>query len=170
MKIANQYEGIWDYTDTDVIRLERELEQLSVEEELYEDLVVKIKWVNGSALERSMWLKLLYFRTAHGQTIEDITICNNEANSYALAEEKCIEECVKATESLQEINIANQKKIQELSQLYMKAQKFPLFIHQMSIDQYLQKCDLFVKRAEVYMQKNFKVQVSSCVRLRSTHI
>lgn len=51
VKIANQYEGIWDYTDADVIRLERELEQLSVEEELYEDLVVKIKWVNGSALE-----------------------------------------------------------------------------------------------------------------------
>lgn len=117
-----------------------------------------------------MWFKLLNFRTAHGQTIEDITICNNEANSYALAEEKCIEECVKATESLQEINIANQKKIQELSQLYMKAQKFPLFIHQMSLDQYLQKCDLFVKRAEVYMQKNFKVQVSSCVRLRSNHM
>lgn len=42
-KIAEQYEGIWDYTDVDVIKLERELEQLSVEEEWYEDLVVKMK-------------------------------------------------------------------------------------------------------------------------------
>lgn len=44
-KIAEQYVGIWDYADTDLVKLERELEQLSVEEELYEDLVVKIKWV-----------------------------------------------------------------------------------------------------------------------------
>lgn len=42
-KIAEQYEGIWEYTDTDVIKLERELEQLSIEEELYEDLVTKMK-------------------------------------------------------------------------------------------------------------------------------
>lgn len=43
VKIAEQYVGIWDYTDVDVIKLERELEQLSIEEELYEDLVVKMK-------------------------------------------------------------------------------------------------------------------------------
>lgn len=42
-KTAEQYEGIWDYVDADVVKLERELEQLSVEEELYEDLVVKMK-------------------------------------------------------------------------------------------------------------------------------
>lgn len=42
-KIAEQYAGIWDHTDADLVKLERELEQLSVEEELYEDLVVKMK-------------------------------------------------------------------------------------------------------------------------------
>lgn len=42
-KIAKQYEGIWEYTDADLTKLERELEQLSIAEELYEDLVVKIK-------------------------------------------------------------------------------------------------------------------------------
>lgn len=104
-----------------------------------------------------------YFRTAYSQSIEDITMCNNETKMYASTEEKCIQKCMKAVETLQEINIANQKKIQELSQLYVKAQKYPLFIHQMSLDQYLQKCDLFSKCADVYMQKNFKVQVSQFV-------
>lgn len=42
-RTADQYEGIWDYVNADVVKLERELEQLSVEEELYEDLVVKMK-------------------------------------------------------------------------------------------------------------------------------
>lgn len=79
---------------------------------------------------------------------------------YASTEEKCVEKCMKAVETLQEVNIANQMKIQELSQLYIKAQKYPLFIHQMSLDQYLQKCDLFSKCADIYMQKNFRVQVS----------
>lgn len=92
-------------------------------------------------------------------------MCNNQTKVYASTEEKCVEKCMKAVEMLQEINIANQKKIQELSHLYMKAQKYPLFIHQMSLDQYLQKCDLFSKCADVYMQKNFKVQVSRCVMM-----
>lgn len=97
-------------------------------------------------------------------------MCTNQTKVYASTEEKCVKECVKAMEMLQEINIANQKKIQELSQLYMKAQKYPLFIHQMSLDQYLQKCDLFTKCADVYMQKNFKVQVSRCVAMKDTII
>lgn len=78
-------------------------------------------------------------------------------------EEKCVAKCTNAVEMLQEANIANQKRIQELSQLYMKAQKYPLFIHQMSLGQYLQKCDSFSKCADTYMQKNFKVQVSRFV-------
>lgn len=99
-------------------------------------------------------------RTAYTQTIEDLTMCNNEMKKHESAEEKCVESCVKAVELLQELNIDNQRKIHELSQLHVKTQRYPLFIHQMSLDQYLRKCDLFSKCADVYMQKNFKVQVS----------
>lgn len=41
--IANQYKGIWTYSERDVTDLERELEQLSAKEELYEDLTVQIR-------------------------------------------------------------------------------------------------------------------------------
>lgn len=105
-------------------------------------------------------------RSVHSQTIEDLTLINNELKLYEKSEEKCIEECVKATETLQEINIATQMKIHELSQLYTKAQKYPLFTHQMSLDQYLQKCDQFTKCADIYIQKIIKVQVSRYRQLR----
>lgn len=99
----------------------------------------------------------------HSQTIEDLTLINNELKLYETTEEKCIGECVKATEKLQEINIATQMKIHELSQLYTKAHKYPLFTHQMSLDQYLQKCDQFTKCADIYIQNIIKVQVSRFV-------
>lgn len=42
-KITEQYEGIWTNTNRDMVKLERELEQLSLQEEWYEDFASKMK-------------------------------------------------------------------------------------------------------------------------------
>lgn len=101
------------------------------------------------------------FRLAHNECNTDISSLKNQIKSLESQENKLIDKCFSQINDLTGKCQANQNEIQKLFECYTKTQKYPIFMHQMSLDQYYDECDLFNQYVETYMANNFKINVSS---------
>lgn len=61
---------------------------------------------------------------------------------------------------VQDAQQENIQKTKELHRFYATDHLSPVFIHQMRMSQVYENCDSFVKHLELYLQNNFKVEVS----------
>lgn len=74
---------------------------------------------------------------------------------------KYSEKCAEEIQKLQDICANNQKKVNDLSSFYTDKFDYPLFMHQMAMEDYFKQCELFDTYAEAYMKNSFKIQ-SAC--------
>ncbi|CAD7015389.1 unnamed protein product [Ceratitis capitata] len=82
----------------------------------------------------------------------------NEISILTNRESDLLSECQAKARQLEEMQRENLKLSNEATRCFTKIQSPPLFIHQLPIDQYLLKCETFMKYFTLYMKENFKIQ------------
>lgn len=146
-------------------------------------------WSNSIQHFLGEWLtnytKIYVHRICQTAIVDDLAATTKLLDEFVDAVAKCTERCVRKVHDLQETKQRNRKSINELVHRYIKPvnihswqsnwyfytcntdifsclflkQKFPLFVHQMSLEQYFKKCDTFLNSADTYFDKNFAVEV-----------
>lgn len=127
-----------------------------------------------------------FLRRTETRIIEDSSALNVKYNSFDSAVRKSADQCTQLTSELQDYKTSNERMIKHLAQLYATPVKYllltikslyvqstiivvifslifqptnVLFMHQMSLHEYFQKLELFVKCADRFLHLNFKVRV-----------
>ncbi|XP_031636892.1 augmin complex subunit dgt3 [Contarinia nasturtii] len=149
--ISREFDGIWSINEDEIAELEQLIDVVSQEDEFYDDLIAKAKVANLDA-------------------IEELTVLKGK-KARLMAEEPIVaDECLRKMEELQEVKLSNERKINELGQLYLKPAQNPLFMHQMPLNDYFRQLEQFNTNAKHFMQKNFKVQTNDDEMLKDDNI
>ncbi|XP_023305441.2 augmin complex subunit dgt3 [Lucilia cuprina] len=125
-------------------------------EEDVEDLTQDLEILEQSCLE-------------YGNLIKDMQETKNDLNcklnyqekrctSLTNAEAELALLCRKKAKRLEELQEDNHKKCQEVVKTFTTMHSPPLFMHQLSLDQYFLKCDSFTQYLSLYLKDNFKIQ------------
>ncbi|KFB35743.1 AGAP008694-PA-like protein [Anopheles sinensis] len=139
LELNEEYENILDYTDGDLAALEQQLEQLVEIEEQYEKLLNGAKKTDIALTKE---LSELERKTMDGECVLEKLV----SSSAAMAKQ------------LEDKQSATQLQIADLHHCYLQRQNPPLFIYQMPIEHFNDKCDQFLKYLEMYVNKHFTVK------------
>uniref|UniRef100_A0A182NAJ6 HAUS augmin-like complex subunit 3 N-terminal domain-containing protein n=1 Tax=Anopheles dirus TaxID=7168 RepID=A0A182NAJ6_9DIPT len=137
--LNKEYVDILNYTDRDVEALEQQLEQLVEIEENYEKLL------NGAKKTDLILTK-------------ELSEWERKVREQEYTLEKVAGNCVEMARQLEESQQTTQQQITDLHHCYYQRQNPPLFIYQMSIEQFDARCDQFLKYLEMYVKKHFTVK------------
>uniref|UniRef100_A0A182Q5I3 HAUS augmin-like complex subunit 3 N-terminal domain-containing protein n=1 Tax=Anopheles farauti TaxID=69004 RepID=A0A182Q5I3_9DIPT len=139
--LNKEYVDIHNYTDRDVEVLEQQLEQLVDIEENYEKLL------NGAKKTDLILTK-------------EVSEWERRVRDQEYILEKVTGSCREMASQLEESQQTTQQQIMDLHHCYYQrvGQNPPLFIYQMSIEQFDARCDQFLKYLEMYVKKHFTVK------------
>ncbi|TMW39746.1 hypothetical protein DOY81_015174, partial [Sarcophaga bullata] len=137
-ELKKDYPGLMQDSQTDVEELTQQLliEQKSLEEHTL--LVEQMRETRISVNTQFNKQEERYNMLTNKET-ELVTLCQGKAKQ------------------LEELELHNHEKCNEIVKIYSKLQSPPLFVHQLPLDQYFLKCDSFTQYFSLYMKENFKI-------------
>ncbi|XP_065367961.1 augmin complex subunit dgt3 [Calliphora vicina] len=138
-ELTKEYTGLMKDTQEDADELTEQLEVLEQYCNEYSDLVEQM------------------------QETKDFLNCklkNQEKRCNVLSntESELTKLCRKRAKQLEELEEENHKKCTEVVKTFTAMHSPPLFMHQLSLDQYFLKCDSFTQYLSLYLKDNFKIQ------------
>ncbi|CAO1393918.1 unnamed protein product [Diamesa serratosioi] len=136
--IEKEYPGLLTLTDDDIQDCESHLKMLESEERL---LTNQLKCMNETETH----------------ALRNLEALEREQMDAEYRLHVIIQSSIEKSKILSSLQSSTQNRIIQLNQCYLQTQNPPLFVYQMPIDQYNQKCVSFVNNLEVYMKKNFNL-------------
>ncbi|XP_058976577.1 augmin complex subunit dgt3-like [Musca domestica] len=79
-------------------------------------------------------------------------------NTLKNKEKDLLSQCQAKAKQLEDMEMENHKKCEEVLKTFSKMQSPPLFMHQLPLDQYFLKCESFTQYFSLYIKENFKIQ------------
>lgn len=137
--ITNNYPGIFEKSDTDLLRQEKILEELIKISEEYECLLKDCQETVIKVKKESANLQ-------------------NQLNDLENHENDLYKECVEKTKAFHEIQNANQSILNEMEQTILKQQSPPLFTHQFPLHDVISKCQNYSRIVDLIIKKNFRLE------------
>lgn len=137
-KINKKFEGIVDYSDSDLQKWEFEVEILEKTRNQFNNLI-DLSSKTSCSLE---------------QELQEL---KHEKQIAKIEEEKCFKEILEKSVILQDFESVNQKIISELQDCCTKPQFPPIFISQLPLEKYTLKCQLFTQSLDDFLKNNFKI-------------
>ncbi|CAO1414184.1 unnamed protein product [Diamesa hyperborea] len=137
-KIEKEFPGLLTLSESDIEAQESKLKKLEAEENLLKTQLQCMKETEAKAMK-------------------DLEIMEREQLDTEYRLHVITQSSVEKSKSLSNLQNSIQHRIVQLNQCYLQTHNPPLFVYQMPIDQYNQKCVSFVNKLEVHMKQNFNV-------------
>uniref|UniRef100_A0A1B0BZF0 HAUS augmin-like complex subunit 3 N-terminal domain-containing protein n=1 Tax=Glossina palpalis gambiensis TaxID=67801 RepID=A0A1B0BZF0_9MUSC len=140
-KFVSKYPGLLIDTEDDIISLRKSIDTMEKFLHGYDELINDMRDTKQS-------LNADYSKLEEQFNL----LVNKERNTLSICQSK--------VKRLEELHSENFKKNAEVAKMFATVQSPPLFMHQLSLDQYFSKSDSFMRHFSLYLKQNFKFQES----------
>uniref|UniRef100_A0A1A9ZVI3 HAUS augmin-like complex subunit 3 N-terminal domain-containing protein n=1 Tax=Glossina pallidipes TaxID=7398 RepID=A0A1A9ZVI3_GLOPL len=138
-KFVSKYPGLLTATEDDIISLRQSTATMEKLLHGYDDLINDMRDIKQSLNA-------------------DFSKLEEQFNLLVNKERNILSICQSKVKRLEELQSENFKKTNEVAKMFAKVQSPPLFMHQLSLDQYFSKSDFFMQHFSLYLKQNFKFQ------------